>query len=88
MLQQLSPAGPPASLADLLGGAAQGQPDQPSPDGGLQTLQEIIEEFPALLAAMPDPKHVDMAVSAMRILTTIQRDLMGAQSGPAAQQGG
>lgn len=85
---------PPPGLAALLAGAGGGQPpdnEQAEPatqDGGLGALQEIIEDFPALLAAMPDPKHVDMAVQAMRILTTIQRDLMGAQGGPAAQQGG
>ena len=90
----LSQGAPPPGLAALLAGAGQGagpeeqQEGSSSQDGGLSALQEIIEDFPALLAALPDPKHVDMAVSAMRTLTSIQRDLMGAQSGPAAQQGG
>lgn len=94
MLSQLGPAGAPPGLAALLAGAGQGgdqdEQQQPGPaqDGGLSTLQDIIEDFPALLAALPDPKHVDMAVTAMKTLTAIQRDLMGAQSGPAAQQGG
>lgn len=90
----LSQGATPPGLAALLagqgaGGLPQGaDPSQAPPDGGLEALQNIIEEFPALLTAMPDPKHVDMAVQAMRILTTIQRDLMGAQGGPAAQQSG
>lgn len=90
----MGPGAPPPGLAALLAGAGQGgggpeeQQEGSVQDGGLSALQEMIEDFPALLAALPDPKHVDLAVQAMRILTTIQRDLMGAQGGSAAQQGG
>lgn len=92
MLGQGGPPGLAALLAGAGGGGLPADNEQSeggsSADGGLSTLQDIIEDFPALLAALPDPKHVDMAVSAFKTLTTIQRDLMGAQGGPAAQQGG
>lgn len=93
MLSQLGPGGPPG-LAALLSGGGQGAPPEqddqqaPAQDGGLSALQEILDDFPALLASLTDPSDVHEAVMAMKSLTGIQRRLMGAQGGPAAQQGG
>jgi hypothetical protein len=92
----LSGGAPPPGLAALLAGAGQGadagqgaEPQAgPAQDGGLSALQEILDEFPALLASLTDPADVHEAVMSMKALTGIQRRLMGAQGGPAAQQSG
>lgn len=54
-------------------------------DGGLGALQDVIEDFPALLAALHDPNDVNTVAQCLAKLTSVQARLMSAQSGP--QQG-
>jgi hypothetical protein len=54
-------------------------------DGGLGALQDVIEDFPALLAALHDPNDVNAAAQCLAKLTSIQARLMSSQaSGPGA----
>ena len=61
----------------------QDEQDPQTQDGGLSALQEVIEDFPALLAALHDPGDVNAAAQCLAKLTAIQARLMSAQqSGP------
>ena len=79
----------PAVLAQLGGGGGGAPPlpagleqdDQASGDP-LKCVQDVIEDFPRLLTELQDPKHVEMAVSALKILASIQTSLMQAAGGP------
>lgn len=82
----------PAMLAQLGGGGGapplpQGLQQDNGQDGEtdpLKCVQDVIEDFPQLLTELTDPKHVEMAVSALKILAAIQTQLMQAASGPQA----
>lgn len=61
--------------------AAQAPPPQAlqQPASGydqLQCLQDVLDDFPRLLTELQDPKHVEMAVAAMKTLASIQSQLM------------
>src|SRR5580765_7126696 len=86
-LAQQGPPGLPGPSGPVPGGLASGAPPdqepQPAPDGGLGALQDVIEDFPALLAALHDPGDVNAAAQCLAKLTAIQARLMSAQqSGP------
>jgi len=54
----------------------------------LDCLKDVIDDFPRLLTELQDPKQVEQAVSALKILANIQSQLMSAgqaASGPQAQ---
>ncbi len=85
------PAPPPVpdGLAALLAGHGPGAPppdqdDQGGGDKGLQALQEIIDEFPDLLVAVKDPTDVHDATTCLRVLTGIQKRMMGGAAGGKA----
>jgi hypothetical protein len=77
---------PPGALSELFGGhMPQDADEQPQPhDGGLHALQEVLDEFPALLTALHDPGDVHDATTALRLLTGIQKRMMGQTGGPPA----
>lgn len=55
--------------------------------GDLATLQDVIDDFPKLLHALKNGDDVHDAVTALRLLTGIQKRLMGgAPGGPAQAQ--
>lgn len=62
-----------------------------SDDKGLSALQQAINLIPQVMAALPDPQDVHDVATCLRVLTGVQKRLMGAgpqggsQSGPAAQ---
>ncbi len=89
MSQLLPPQGLPGPSGPVPGGLAAGMygpPDQdeyaqqPAQDGGLSALQDVIEDFPALLAALHDSGDVNAAAKCLAALTGIQARLMSAQS--------
>ena len=89
MLQQAlaahaaSAGGPPAGLP-----AGLGQPPQQDQDEGydqLSCLRDVIDDFPRLLTELKDPKDVQDAVSALRLLAGIQTRLMGPANGSPPQ---
>ena len=89
MLPPQMPQGLPGPAGPVPGGLAAGmydqseQDDQQPQDGGLSALQDVIEDFPALLAALHDPGDVNAAAQCLAKLTSIQQRLMQA-SGPSA----
>ncbi len=86
MSQLLPPqlAGPSGPVPGGLMTPTPGDEGQQAPsDGGLSALQDVIEDFPALLAALHDPNDVNAAAQCLAKLTSIQARIMGA-SGPAA----
>lgn len=73
-----APPGLPQGLQDdQSGGSAYGQ---------LDCLKAVIDDFPKLLTELQDPKDVEQAVTALKILAGIQTRLMsaGQASGPPA----
>jgi hypothetical protein len=62
-----------------LGGGGYDQDQQEDP---LQVLQKCIQQLPRVIHALPDPKDVEDAVSALKILASIQTRLM--KQGPGA----
>jgi hypothetical protein len=56
------------------------EPDPQTQDGGLSALQDVIEDFPALLAALHDPGDVNAAAQCLAKLTSIQARLMQASA--------
>lgn len=58
-------------------------PPPATPDP-LVALQGVIEDFPLLLVALPDPGDVHDVTKALAILTNVQKRLMG-QSGTPPQ---
>jgi hypothetical protein len=71
----------PSALAPPPQALPQGLQDDQSSGDPLKCVQDVIEDFPQLLTELHDPKHVEMAVSALKILAAIQTQLMAA-SGP------
>ncbi len=55
------------------------EPQAPQ-DGGLSALQDVIEDFPALLAALHDPGDVNAAAQCLAKLTSIQARIMSASA--------
>lgn len=82
------------ALAAQGGQAPQGLPAGlgPDTDGGdpgyseLDCLKDVIDDFPKLLTELKDPKDVQDAVSALRLLAGVQTRLMSAQAGPSGAQ--
>ncbi len=87
-MSNLALPGPSGPVPGGVAAGMYGPPDQdedaqqPAQDGGLSALQDVIEDFPALLAALHDPGDVNDAAVCLAKLTSIQKRLMGAQSGP------
>lgn len=89
------PEGVPPGLAQALQGgqglpaALQGPPPGQDDDQGyseLDCLKDVIDDFPRLLTELTDPKDVQDAVSALRLLAGVQTRLMSAQAGPGGSQ--
>ena len=78
------PSGPvPGGLADSMYPGSDEDAQPQAQDGGLSALQDVIEDFPALLAALQDPGDVNAAAKCLAALTGIQARLMSSQaSGP------
>lgn len=88
---------PPELLAQL---GVQGAPGPPGlapggPDDGgyggdpLSVLQECIQQLPAVIAALPDPRDTQDAVKALQLLAGIQTRMMSqGQQGPQGAPGG
>jgi hypothetical protein len=93
MLPPAPPGGgapPPAGMQDLMAALQGGQGGQGGPGGGqgpdpLQTLQDVIQLLPGLMAVLPDPRDTQDVAQALLIMTRIQSRLMaGAAGGPQA----
>lgn len=81
LLQGGTPPPVPGGVGDLLTGGGEEQ-EQPDP---LAVLQDVIEQLPGLIAALPDPTDTHEAIKALQTLSGIQKRLMTAQgSGGAA----
>ena len=89
-----TPLSLPPGLAQALGqgtplpAALQaGQPDQDDQGGysQLDCLRDVIDDFPKLLTELTDPKDVQDAVSALRLLAGVQTRLMAGQGGAQPQ---
>ncbi len=78
------PAGPvPAGLFSQPPPEQDEDAQQAPADGGLGALQDVIEDFPALLAALHDPNDVNTVAQCLAKLTSVQARLMSAnQQGP------
>lgn len=76
----------PGGIAEgaLMGSLPQNPPQEAPPSDPLQALQEVIEDFPALLVALRDSNDVHDATKALNILTGIQKRLMAPGPGQAA----
>ena len=80
------PQGPPPGGPNL---SALPDPDEPqggggAPDGGLAALQDMLNDFPPLLAALTNADDVHDGVQAFKLLTGIQKRLMGGQGASAS----
>ena len=71
---------PPELLAQLgMGGGEEAE----APPDPLQTLQEVIQMIPSVMAVLPDAKDTQDMAKCLMILTGIQTRMMsGQQSGP------
>ena len=72
----------PGGLAQQMYGGQDEDQQPQAQDGGLSALQDVIEDFPALLAALHDPGDVNTVAQCLAKLTSVQNRLMTAQSGP------
>lgn len=69
----------------MLAGQQGGQPGQGEGDP-LEELKDVIDSVHQLLATLPDPQDVHDTVTALRLLTGVQKRIMGMGQGNAGAQ--
>jgi hypothetical protein len=84
-LQALLSQAPPGGAGPALPQGLQGDNDDQG-YSALDCLKDVIDDFPKLLTELSDPKDVETAVSALKLLASIQTRLM--QGGSGAPQPG